>query len=406
MKSIQMVRNAEETSNLDGHIEQIVKRGLEGQTIDEQLKGFANLLSEAGFPVKWVCISMRTLHPRFGALTYIWRAADYCVEYRPQQRTDQEHFEVPNSPLKLEPKTSQSIKRYRLDGDDNLEFSILEELRCEAMTDYAASIVRYGSDSQGVILSYATNAKAGFHPAQLQQVFALQPHFAMAIKSRLTFDVASIVAKTYLGKDAGRRVLTGEIDRGATQSIRAVIWYFDLQSFTQLAETNPGFEMIAMLNEYFGAVVGTVESYGGDVLKFMGDGLLAIFKFADDESACCSRVIAAADELLHAMELISDSRKAGGLIHTKYSLALHIGDLMYGNIGAEDRLDFTVIGPAVNMVARIQTMCRPLEQDLIISAAMVNAIIRERKRIISIGHHRLRGISDSEELFTLDRLEN
>jgi adenylate cyclase len=174
-----------------------------------------------------------------------------------------------------------------------------------------------------------------------------------------------------------------------------------LQGFTKLAETTPGDRMIAMLNDYFGAVVGVVEAYGGDVLKFMGDGLLAIFKFVDDDSACCSRAIAAADELLGTMATINERRGAEDLVLTNFSLALHLGDLMYGNIGAEDRLDFTVIGPAVNMTARIQAMCRPLEQDLIISSAMAASAVRERKRIVSIGRYVLRGIPEPQELFTL-----
>jgi adenylate cyclase len=159
--------------------------------------------------------------------------------------------------------------------------------------------------------------------------------------------------------------------------------------------------MIAMLNDYFGAVVGAVEAYGGDVLKFMGDGILAIFKFADDESACCSRAIAAADELLGIMATINDRRGVEDLVCTNFSLALHLGDVMYGNIGAENRLDFTVVGPAVNMAARIQAMCRPLEQDLIISSAMAESAVRERKRIVSIGRYVLRGIPEPQELFTL-----
>jgi adenylate cyclase len=174
-----------------------------------------------------------------------------------------------------------------------------------------------------------------------------------------------------------------------------------LQGFTKLAETTPGDRMIAMLNDYFGAAVGAVEAYGGDVLKFMGVGLLAIFKFADDDSACCSRAIAAADELPGTMATINRRCGAEDLVLTKFSLALHLGDLMYGNIGAEDRLDFTVVGPAVNMAARIQAMCRPLEQDLIISSAVAGSAVRERKRIVSIGRYVLRGIPEPQELFTL-----
>jgi adenylate cyclase len=229
----------------------------------------------------------------------------------------------------------------------------------------------------------------------------LLPVLGLALKSASSYRTANDLLAIYLGRDAGERVLSGDIQRGSLDTIRAVIWYFDLQGSTKLAETTPGDQMIAMLNDYFGAVVGAVEAYGGDVLKFMGDGLLAIFKFADDDSAGCSRAISAADELLGTMATINERRVAEDLVLTNFSLALHLGDLMYGNIGAEDRLDFTVIGPAVNMAARIQAMCRPLEQDLIMSSAVAGQAVRERKRIVSIGRYVLRGIPEPQELFTL-----
>ncbi len=393
--------------DLSGLVDRIIERGLNGLPIEEQLAGFAELINLAGFPMKRASIGMRTLHPQFGALTYIWRPDEDRVEYSPQKRTVQELAAFRQSPVNFMLKSGETTLRHRLDSGEELAFPILEKLRGEGMTDYAAGIVRYDTAShgssalEGVFFSCATDDPAGFHTGQLQQVFELLPYFAIAVKSRLTYDVASTVTKTYLGKDAGRRVLTGEIERGTTQTIKAVIWYFDLQGFTNLAETTPGEQMIAMLDEYFGAVVGAVEAYGGDVLKFMGDGLLAIFKFSDDGGACCSRAIGAADELLGTMATINNRRKAEGLVLTNFSLALHLGDLMYGNIGSEDRLDFTVIGPAVNMVARIQAMCRPLEQDLIISSAMAGSAVRERKRIFSIGQHVLRGIPEPQELFSL-----
>lgn len=393
--------------DLSGLVERIIERGLDGLPIEKQLAGFAELINLAGFAMKRASIGMRTLHPQFGALTYIWRPDEDRVEYSPQERTARELMAFQQSPIDFMLKSGETVQRHRLDSGETLAFPILEKLRGEGMTDYAARLVRYDTGShgssalEGIFFSCATDNPAGFHTDQLQQVLELLPYFAIAIKSRLTYDVASTVTKTYLGKDAGRRVLTGEIERGSAQTIKAVIWYFDLHGFTKLAETTSGDRMIAMLNEYFGVVVGAVEAYGGDVLKFMGDGLLAIFKFTDDDGACCSRAIGAADELLGTMATINDNREARGLVLTNFSLALHLGDVLYGNIGAEDRLDFTVIGPAVNMVARIQAMCRPLEQDLIISSAMAASAVRERKRVVSVGRHALRGIPEPQELFTL-----
>jgi adenylate cyclase len=244
--------------DLDGLVERIIERGLQGQPIEEQLAGLAEPIYDAGFPMKRVSIGMRTLHPRFGALTYIWRLDEDRVEYSSQERTVQELTAFQQSPIHFMLTTGETIQRQRLDSDEKLAFPVLEELRGEGMTDYAARLVRYDAASQGssalegVFFSCATDNPAGFHAGQLQQVLELLPYFAIAIKSRLTYDVASTVTETYLGKDAGRRVLTGEIERGSTQTIKAVIWYFDLQGFTKLAETTPGDRMIAMLNDYSG----------------------------------------------------------------------------------------------------------------------------------------------------------
>jgi adenylate cyclase len=309
-------------------------------------------------------------------------------------------------------KGNSELRVRLLDENELSRFPVLEELRARGATDYFASALFFGQATsspgtdpddppEGMISSWTSDALKGFSDSDIGAIRELLPVLGLALKSASSYRTAYDLLAVYLGRDAGERVLSGDIQRGSLDTIRAVIWYFDLQGFTKLAETTPGDQMIVMLNDYFGAVVGAVEAYGGDVLKFMGDGLLAIFKFADDDSAGCSRAIAAADELLGTMATINERRVAEDLVLTNFSLALHLGDLMYGNIGAEDRLDFTVIGPAVNMAARIQAMCRPLEQDLIMSSAVAGQAVRERKRIVSIGRYVLRGIPEPQELFTL-----
>ena len=299
-----------------------------------------------------------------------------------------------------------------MDGNAPSQFPVLEGFRARGATDYFAAVLFFGETAsgsgadpddppEGMISSWTSDAPKGFSDSDIGAIRELLPLLGLALKSASGYRTAKDLLAIYLGRDAGERVLSGDIQRGSLDTIRAVIWYFDLQGFTKLAESTPGDRMIALLNDYFGAVVMAVEAYGGDVLKFMGDGILAIFKFAGDDSAGCSRAIAAADELLGTMAAINDRRSAEGLVVTKYSLALHLGDLMYGNIGAEDRLDFTVIGPAVNMAARIQAMCRGLEQDLIMSSAVAESAMRESKRIVSLGRYVLRGIPEPQELFTL-----
>ena len=349
----------------------------------------------------------------FGAVGFDWHRDSGRAIREDYARVSEPHERWLGSPFYyMLQKGMPELRERLLDGDESTRFPVLEGFRAQGATDYFASAIYFGQATigqgtdpddppEGMISSWTSDAPKGFSDSDIGAIKELLPVLGLALKSASSHRTANDLLAVYLGRDAGERVLSGDIQRGSLDTIRAVIWYFDLQGFTKLAETTPGDRMIAMLNDYFSAVVGAVEAYGGDVLKFMGDGLLAIFKFVDDDSACCSRAIAAADELLGTMATINDRRGAEDLVLTDFSLALHIGDLMYGNIGAEDRLDFTVIGPAVNMAARIQAMCRPLEQNLIISSAMAGSAVRERKRIVSIGRCVLRGIPEPQELFTL-----
>lgn len=391
----------------------LVKEGLARATQTALLQGFCEKLVAAGIPLQRAHVGQRSLHPVFGAVGFDWhrdagRATreDFARDSKPRERWLKSPFHY------MLQKGISELRECLMAGAEPSRFAVLEEFRAEGATDYFASAMFFGQamigpridatdPPEGMTSSWTSDAPKGFSDADIGMIKKLLPVLGLALKSASSDRTAHDLLAVYLGRDAGERVLSGDIQRGSLDTIRAVIWYFDLQGFTKLAETTPGDRMIAMLNDYFGAVVGAVEAYGGDVLKFMGDGVLAIFRFTDDDGACCSRVIAAADELIGTMATINDRRGAEELVVTKFSLALHIGDLMYGNIGAEDRLDFTVIGPAVNMAARLQAMCRPLEQDLIISSAMANSAVREHKRIVSIGQHVLRGISEPQELFTV-----
>lgn len=393
---------------LGGVVERIIERGLAGLPIEQQLATFSQVIYELGFPMRRVSMGMRTLHPRYGTLTYVWRPDADRVEYSPRERTLQELNAFQRSPIHLMIKAGDQMLRRRLDSGETLAFPILEELRDEGMTDYAARLVRYNPAAQGssalegVFFSCATDEPAGFHAGQLQQVTDMLPYLAMAIKSRLTYDVASTVTETYLGRDAGRRVLTGEIERGSTQTIRAVIWFCDLRGFTQLADTAPRDELIELLDDYLDAMAGPVHENQGQILKFMGDGFLATFDLTAPEGrATCSNALKAAAELRVAFAAFNQARRAAGKPILDFGLALHVGDVFYGNIGADDRLDFTVVGPAVNEASRIQDLCRPLGCDVLVSRAFRDVVRTSHGELVPLGAHTLRGVRQPQELFTL-----
>jgi adenylate cyclase len=214
--------------------------------------------------------------------------------------------------------------------------------------------------------------------------------------------IAGTLVETYLGRDAGRRVLSGRIARGVAERIGAVLWFSDLRGFTRITEEAPPEQIIPLLNDYAEAIISSVHEAGGDVLKLIGDGTLAIFR-ADPGRAC--RCALDAEALTRArIQALNARRAAAGLPLTRAYLGLHIGEVFYGNFGSPDRLDFTVVGAAVNEASRIAAMCRSAERSVLLSSAFVAAAHEEdRATFVSVGRYALRGVGRAQELFTLER---
>jgi adenylate cyclase len=205
--------------------------------------------------------------------------------------------------------------------------------------------------------------------------------------------------ETYLGRDAGRRVLGGRIMRGVAERIDAVIWFSDLRGFTRIADTAPE-QAIPLLNDYSDAIVSAIHEHGGDVLKLIGDGTLAIFTAANRTNAC-GAALSAAVAAREGIAELNRRRVADGRPVTEMYLGLHLGEVFYGNVGSRERLDFTVIGPAVNEASRIAAMCRSVDQPVLMSSAFAG-VGDIRRRLVSVGRYALRGVARPQELFTLD----
>ena len=225
----------------------------------------------------------------------------------------------------------------------------------------------------------------------------------LAIKSASLARIAETLVETYLGRDAGRRVLRGRIARGVADQIKTVLWFSDLRNYTRISDTAPPEEIIPLLNDYAEAVVSSIHQHAGDVLKLIGDGVLAIFP-AEERAQACAAALDAARSAQEAVAALNTRRIEQGLPSTEMYLGLHIGEVFYGNIGSEERLDFTVVGPAVNEVSRIAAMCRSVDQPILISAAFAASVAEERRAFASVGRFALRGVGKPQELFTLDLL--
>jgi adenylate cyclase len=208
------------------------------------------------------------------------------------------------------------------------------------------------------------------------------------------------LVETYLGRDAGRRVLQGRIARGIADRIKAVLWFSDLRNYTRISDSARPEEIIPLLDDYADAIVSAIHEHSGDVLKLIGDGVLAIFP-AEDRARGCAAALDAANEARASVAAVNERRRAEGLPTTDMYLGLHLGLVFYGNIGSKERLDFTVVGPAVNEVARIAALCRSVDQPVLMSSDFVGSAA-DRRRFASVGRFALRGVGKAQELYTLD----
>src|SRR5262249_37084098 len=286
--------------------------------------------------------------------------------------------------------------RCRMTGPPSAtEFPIVKDLRAEGLTDYIVLSIPF-ADGSHKALSLDTNRPDGFRDADIALFEGLVPAFAFNLEIQALQRTARTLLDTYVGRQAGGRVLDGQIRRGMGETIRAVIWLCDLRGFTALSEKLPRDELIAMLNAYFGPMCDAVEAHGGEVLKFIGDAMLAIFPVADDAAAACRRALAAAQAAQTSLRQENAERTRAGRPNIAYGIALNLGDVMYGNIGSDTRLDFTVIRPAVNLAARIEALCSQLGRSLPLSAEFVAAGGTPAQ---VLGEFALKGVADVQRIY-------
>ncbi len=394
-------------------IDWLVTRGLEGADKQELLDGYCTRLVDLGVPLMRFHAAQPALHPVYGGTGYSW--------YR-SKGSNLETFEYSEEPSEVWTQSPlyavlhediDAIRERLVDQNEPSRFPLLNELRENGATDYYATGISFDVPAQrnpydakeaidGVLMSWSSNAPEGFCDDDLDVINTALPHLGLALKSASNARVSKDLMRVYLGRDAGRRVLSGEIRRGSLQQIDAVIWNFDLEGFTSLSEEMPGIEVIDMLNDYLGVVVDVVHQCEGNILKFMGDGVMAMFDVGEID-ADARAALAAATMLQERMAELNTQRSSRGQPVSNYTLALHSGEILYGNIGSESRLDFTVIGPAVNQTSRIAGMHRSLGQRILISDDVARAAYPCDQDLISVGRYMLRGVAEPKELFTIYR---
>ena len=389
--------------------EWIVRAALAGTNEIEIVAGVCQRLTSAGVSLVRSSVATNLLDPTIDGRAVRWvRDLGSREEAFPRTDDAQPTEDWMRSPFFFMTENRQLFLRRRLDATHQQgEFPLLDGFRDQGVTDYVAFAERVGEsvrlgEGEGIVSSWTTDAPGGFSEVQVEMLAGIMPALTLAFMLRTTNRAARALITTYLGSDAAERVLAGNIVRGRAQAIRAVVWFSDLIGFTRISDTVSHDVLLALLNDYAEAQVDEIEAHGGHVLKFMGDGILAIFP-DDDTKQACKRALDAAASLRCRIAALNERRDAAGLLVTDTRLALHVGELLYGNVGSPRRLDFTVLGSAVNEAARIGSLCGSLEQTVIVSWAFADAAGEARNMLVSLGRYAMKGIARPQELFTLDR---
>ncbi|EHK59224.1 adenylate/guanylate cyclase domain-containing protein [Allomesorhizobium alhagi] len=388
----------------------LADRGLAGDDETSLMQGFCRRCVDAGLEMSAGTAIIDTLHPVYEGRVFHWTRDTpddtRVTEYLPTAASDNEES-WRRSPFYHLLQSGEDELRRRLELGETAGFPILDELKERGETDYFAMIHRFDKktaigEMDCLMSRWTTTRPGGFDEADLEALRRLVPVLGLAIKAASLARVAESLVEAYLGRDPGRRVLQGRMSRGVVEKINAVLWFSDMKGFTALSESIASDQLIPLLDDYAEAVISAVHAAGGDVLKLIGDGTLAIFTADDPEEACCSALRAEAELRLRLDEL-NQRREDEGRPTTSIYLGLHIGDVFYGNIGSKDRLDFTVVGQAVNEVSRIASMCSSADRDVLFSAAFRESLPEEEgAKLVSVGRYALRGVGRAQELFTLD----
>jgi len=374
----------------------------EGPTIDSDVELFDELcwrLVGDGVPLWRATLYMGTLHPLIRGVGARWtRELNVIEEFRILHGSE-ETDEYLKSPIRATIERGTPFRRRLIEEVPG--HPLLSKLRKNGATDYLALALNH-TFQRFPVVTWSTDRPGGFGDAEIAALEEINPALAAIVDTRAVRRVSANLLDTYLGPQAGRRVLAGQIRRAEGERLRAVIMMTDLRGFTALSDQLSGDEVIELLDDYFDAIATPIEKRKGEVLKFMGDGMLAIFPAEDDDDFSASSVHAleAATEGLERLDTINQARRTTGRSELRTGIGLHLGEVIYGNVGAAGRLDFTVIGPAVNEAARIETLCEPLGRKVLVSADLAAAVGYDC-RLVPLGQHRLRGVREPRKIYGL-----
>jgi adenylate cyclase len=365
--------------------------------VKDLFAGFCREAVRAGWPVWRASLGLEVLHPEVSGWQHIWINESLSVR-EADRATAASSPSYLNSPTRIVDETDRPFRR-RLDVPCP-EMPLLEELRLSGATDYVMYPLPFLDQTRTAAISFATRDVQGFDETSIdclaRAAKMLSPYLERHVLRRIAIDLLD----TYVGPRTGQRIIEGRVDRGAVELIEAAIWFTDLRGFTRLSEHSAIPDVLADLNSWFGIIGEVVEAHGGEVLKFIGDSVLAIFPISSEQNSmsACQSALAAAQEFRLRTDAGNELRRSFGRVPLMHSLSLHFGKVAYGNVGAPHRLDFTVIGPAVNRASRLLDLAKQLDRQVIVSRVFAQEL---NQPLVDLGRHHLRGIDRPQQVFAL-----
>jgi len=382
---------------VDGIIEWLAGPAQHIPSLGDEFDEFAWRLVAAGIPLLRTTLQLRTLHPQYLGANFVWWRTTGRTVLTFVTHEVQDLFGHEDNPVRRVLVGGETLRR-RVDiADNQLDFPILLDLKAEGATDYFALPIK-SSFTTNYMATYVTDRPGGFTEQEISDLTRVSQRLGLLADLRNHRRIASNILAAYLGSKTGHKVLAGQIRRGTGEEIKAVLWSSDLRGYTERSDRLEGAQVIVMLNALFDAQAKAIVAHGGEILKFIGDGLLSIFPIesADKATTAARNALAAAVEAVEAVRGLTSNPLLVSEPRLEIVVALHIGTAIYGNIGAADRLDFTVIGPAVNLVSRIEAVAKNLNLPIIVSDDFARAY---GEQLQSIGRHKLRGLATPHDLF-------
>jgi adenylate cyclase len=354
-------------------------------------------LRAAGIPIHRFNLGVFAVHPEMAGYAVLWvEGMDEAIEV-PVRREDTLKPLYLESPIRVLVERRQTAHFDLEDPSAGNEYPVLSDFRAEGYTHYIGFPIPYG-DGDAAILTACTKRVGGFTPEEIKGIERLFPVLSLLISLVETRRLAKTVLRTYLGRNIGERVLAGEILRGQGETIQAALWLCDLRDFTSMTASLGSLAMIDVMNQYFDCMAEAVWEEQGEILKFMGDAMLVVFRIGDEISRgdAARRAESAAVDALRRLGELSERRVGEGLLPLRAGVAVHLGTVVYGNIGASRRLDFTVMGEAVNLLARIQHLTGETGEELLFTQSVAEHLTETSE---SAGSHYLKGVPGPVEVF-------